>query len=203
MIIWLKKGIVLASLFIFLCPSAFAGFGVRGGMVMSWTGSDNVISEFDNSSMLWCFQGGISYRFLLTKTLSLQPEINFADKGLFYYSYVFRTEKTVHFDYLEFPVLLSFKKGRLGGFLGPFFAVLVHSTPLDDYNDWTFYHVKIRDMDAGIMIGFRYFVQSHWYIEARGDFGLVPVVSDLDELSYALPYKNQTLCLSLGFEFGH
>ena len=198
MIIWLKKGIVLAGLFIFLRPSVFAGFGVRGGMAMSWTSGNGIIQAFPSN--LWSFQGGISYRFILTKTLSLQPEMNFADKGLTYYSVNFRTNNTVHFDYLEFPVLLTLKAKRFDGFVGPFFAVLVHSTPLDENNDWTFYEVKLRDMDAGIMIGVRYFVHSHWYVEARGDFGLVPAVSVPD--ADVLPYKNKTLCFSLGFELG-
>jgi hypothetical protein len=197
----LKSSIVLVSLIIFLGPSVFAGIAVRGGMAMSISARNGVILAVDTSSVFWSFQGGISYRFSLTPALSLQPEVNLTIKGSHYYSMVCRTQKTVHFDYLEFPVLLNFKDMRFDVFMGPFLAVLINSTPLDGINDWTFQKVKLRGLDAGLVIGVRYFLQSPWYVEARLELGFIPAVVVLDETDLK-SYKNQTLCLSIGFGDG-
>jgi hypothetical protein len=195
----LRAWVVLAALIALLCPRASAAFGARGGVTMSWTSENGPIHEM--ASSLWAFQAGFSYRLPLTGLLSLQGEANLAMKGASYYSIDHRNEQAVHFDYLEFPVLLNASYGRFDVFGGPFVAILVHSTPLGWGNDWSYFNAKLRDVDLGVMVGLRYFVRSFWFVEARCGWGFVPTVS-LPDAPWVSPYRNQTVYLSVGFELG-
>jgi hypothetical protein len=192
----IRIGFGIVGLAIILCLPLVAGIGVKGGLSFSLGSGDSPIFE---SSGLWGFHLGISYRIPLGAGLSLQPEVNFAMKGATYYSVHTRNEDSARLNYVEIPFLLNVRLlGKIEAFGGPYAAVLVHSTPIDEMNAWTWPSSKVNKADAGIVLGARYLVLKALFIEGRWSQGFVRAVIDADNIKNN--HKDRVLSLSVGLQ---
>ena len=110
--------------------------GLKAGPMLSFAGEG---SSIYNASNLFGLKAGFFYAHRLSDVISLQPEVQFALTGARYYSSITRHEESVHFNYLEIPLLVNARiaSDRLELFAGPYAALLLSHTPLDETHVWT------------------------------------------------------------------
>jgi hypothetical protein len=130
--------------------------GIKVGPMLCISG-DQETSSIYNPSNLFGLKVGLFYARKISPVFTLQPEVHLALKGSGYYSVVTRHEESVHFNYLEIPLLVN---ARLAGdmlelFAGPYGAFLLSHTPLDEEHDWTWEENELKGYDFGACVGVR------------------------------------------------
>ncbi len=197
---------LLGSLWLWCSTALSADIGGRVGLVQSVAPRYHWPSPFDGVLFTVGLNGlvggqvALYYRFAATPRLSFQPELNFVMKGITYHTKT-GGDYGVRFNYLELPLLLNFHITRiLEVFGGPYVSTLVHSTSRSEI-DWLNRDCVLRDLDAGLSVGLRVFVQEGWFLEARWTHGLINVAYAPNNPDI-IPYKNRSLSVSLGFELG-
>ena len=168
--------------------------GIKAGPMLCIPGSQESSSIYNPSNLL-SFRLGVFYARRLSDVLTLQPEVHLALKGSKYYSAVTRHDETVHFNYLEFPLLVN---ARVAGevfelFAGPYAALLLSHTPIDDQHDWTWRENDLDTFDVGACLGARVWL-GDVSLEVQFERGLSNVLPFGDRSHY-----NTALVLQVGY----
>ena len=201
-----KKGnMVKRALAIFLATGFFTAaaplcaieFGAKAGASLSFVFEPN---EIYNASNLLGIKGGVFASFPLSGLFSWQPEINYVVRGGRYYSAHVRGTRSARFNYLEIPVLvnLSLKGKSISFFIGPYYGILLSSTPLDDEHDWCWKGYKLRRSDAGLVAGGRWRLKSV-FVELQYTHGLMNIMTDPNSSATLLDHKNHCAALLIGY----
>ena len=185
-------------------PLCAAEFGVKCGANLSFGfQSTNAVYNIEYGSSLFGVKAGFFAAFPLGKNFSLQPEINYAGRGVRYYSASQRGLEPARFHYLEIPLLanLAFKGKKLFFFIGPYYAILLGSTPVDSKHDWTWMENRLKNSDGGLIAGFRWRLQAV-FVELQYSLGLENVMDNSNPLSPFQPdHKNHCAALLIGYVF--
>ena len=177
--------ILLAVLFV---TGAAAGQdsagGIKAGPILCISGNQETSSIYNPSNLL-SLKLGLFYRRKFSPALTLQPEVQFALKGSGYYSAATRHEESVLFDYLEFPLLVN---AHVAGdvfevFAGPYVALLLSHTPLDEEHDWTWRENEIASHDVGACLGARVWL-GDLSLEVQFQRGFANILPDSDRGHY-------------------
>ena len=133
--------------------------GVEGGINLSSFNGDTVNSVYESRLG---FVGGGFLSLPLGSSLSLQPEVLYAQKGGKVNGFDYRL------DYVEIPILLDVKVlGPLGILLGPAFNAKVASTD----------GVVVDNTDVGVILGAQLNVAA-FLLSGRYEVGLTDLNSD-------------------------
>lgn len=181
---------------LFLCQNLGADWGIKAGPSLSLAGEKSAI--YDASSLL-AARFGLFFSFRMTDVLDLQPGVDFAMKGARYYDVNWRATLSTHFNYVEFPLLLSIQISprSLAVFGGPYMGILASSTKLDEEHRWTWRENKLKNTDWGATFGLRYRIKII-FIELQYSHGLKDIISNpgSDNLDV---HKNRSIALLVGF----
>jgi len=190
--IFLTIGILSAAV-----PLLAIEFGVKAGANLSFVFKPN---EIYNASNLLGIKGGVFASLPLGGLFSWQPEINYVVRGGRYYSAHVRGTRSARFNYLEIPVLvnLSLKGKSISFFIGPYYGILLSSTPLDDEHDWCWKGYKLKRSDAGLAAGFRWRLKSV-FVELQYTHGLMNLMTDPNSSATVLDHKNHCAALLIGY----
>ncbi len=199
----------ILRIFVFIFLSTFisetclrADFGIEVGSSLSFVGQN---SEILDGATLFTAKAGLFYSFAITKSLFLQPGINFAMKGGRSYNVLSRAYDRVHLNYIEIPVLLcySFLNEKFDVYLGPYVGFLISYTKNDDEIRWTWEENEIGNADVGFSNGARYHFIKWLFVEIQFNCGLAKIVRDPNPVSQSSPkaHRNRTLSLLLGLSF--
>jgi opacity protein-like surface antigen len=151
---------------------AAAGF-LGGASFSTLTGTDSSVSPKSSTG----FAGGFFVNFPVAKSLRLEPEILYINKGSGFEDEDF----TLNLNYIEIPVLLRYQFTEDGGpfaYVGPYvgFNVKCNSTvdtlavPCKDLG------VEAKtDFGGTIGVGYR---KEAWGFDIRYDFGFTDVITD-------------------------
>lgn len=170
--------------------------GIKAGPLLSFAMKDEKSSIF-NPSNIFGLKAGFFYTHKISDVISLQPEIQFALKGVHYYSASSRHYKPVRFSYLEVPFLVNAQivHETLELFVGSYAAFLLGHTPLDDTHEWTY--VKIKDLkrfDFGVCLGARF-----WWRNISLEIQLMRGFIDVLPDDYNRGHYNTTIALQIGY----
>jgi hypothetical protein len=167
--------------------------GVKAGLLLSFPENDEKSSIYNVPSGKFGPKAGLFYRLALSGVISLQPELQIALKGTRYYSASIRHTRSVHFYYLELPMLLNalVVPGKLEFFAGPYGALLLAYNP-SEKSDWTWEENELRDYDCGVCLGMRFW-RRDFSLELQFTRGFVDVLP-----SYQRGHHNMTIALQFG-----
>jgi len=154
-----------------------ASVGVKAGLSLTLAGQESAIYNPSTrivgrvGAFLDIFSGG---------PVSLRSGIDLAMKGTWFYSVNHRAKQTVELTYLQLPLLLNLRLIGTGidVFAGPFAGILIHSTDIDDDNDWTWEGNKVRGYDLGLSAGIRFQLVRIFFFELLFEKGLIDIVHD-------------------------
>jgi hypothetical protein len=168
--------------------------GVKAGVLLSFAESDDKSSIYNIPSEKLGPKAGLFYRLALSGVISLQPELQFALKGTRYYSASVRHTRSVHFYYLEIPIMLNAMAvpGMLEFFAGPYGALLLGCSP-SAKSDWTWEGNELKRFDLGACLGARFW-RRHFSLELQFARGLIDVLP-----SYQRSHHNMTIALQFGY----
>jgi hypothetical protein len=201
--VWMQRALALflaGGFFIAVAPLPAAEIGLKAGANLSFAGESSAIY---NAANLFGSQGGFFVSVPLGGLFSLDPGINYVMRGGRYYSVYSRSTHAARFHYLEIPLLLnlSLKKKLLSFFIGPYYGILLGSTPLDDEHDWSWKENKLKRSDAGVLGGVRLRLKS-FFVEMQCTLGLVNVITNPNEADIYQPqHKNRCIALLIGYVF--
>jgi len=185
----MKINIAVLLLTVIAAPCLFAdGLGIKAGInVSDLTNLENQYIEMGKKSGLAV---GLFYRFDLTDSFSLQPEMLYTRKGVGDSGVTQGNEWSLDFniDYLEFPLLVKYRfttSGRLEPnlFAGPYMAIKLSAQTKVTLNEESVSEdvEDISSTDFGIIIGagldFELWT-GHLVLDARYGLGLVDVSSE-------------------------
>jgi hypothetical protein len=196
----MRKNLIVSFLAVIVilifCRNLGADWGIKAGPSLSLAGEKSAI--YDASSLL-AARFGLFFSFSMTNVLDLQPGVDFAMKGARYYDVNWRATLSTHFNYVEFPLLLSIQifPRSLAVFGGPYLGILVSSTKLDEEHMWTWRENKLKSTDYGVTFGARYKFKVI-FIELQYNHGLMDIINNpgSDDLDV---HKNRTIALLVGF----
>jgi hypothetical protein len=168
--------------------------GIKAGPMLCIPGSQESSSIYNPSNLL-SLRFGFFYAQRVNDVLTLQPEVHLALKGSKYYSVVTRHDETARFNYLEFPLLVNARVpgGVFEVFAGPYAALLLSHTPIDDQHDWTWRENDLDAFDIGASLGARVWL-GDLSLEVRFERGLSNVLPFGDRSHY-----NMALSLQVGY----
>ena len=191
--------IILASLIVAVGAAAgqesTAGF--KAGPMLSFAGEGSTIY---NASNLIGLKAGFFYAHRLSDVISLQPEVQFALKGAGYYSNITRHEESVHFNYLEVSLLVNARvaSNRLEFFAGPYAALLLSHTPLDETHVWTWRENELKGHDFGACLGARFWWRD-FSLELQFMRGFVNVLPEIYLGEVTLGHYNTAVAVQIGY----
>ena len=190
--------------FIAAAPLPGFEFGVKAGASLSFPfESTNAIHNIDIAKSLLGIKGGFFASLPLGGLFSLQPGINYTVRGARYYSAAHRSLEPVRFHYLEIPLLvnLSLKSKSISFFIGPYYGILLGSTPVDASHDWTWEENKLKHSDFGLVAGGRWHYHS-FFIELQYTFGLENVMFNANGVDpYQPVLRHHCAALLIGYIF--
>jgi hypothetical protein len=168
--------------------------GVKAGLLLSFAENDEKSSIYNTPSDKFGPKAGFFYRLALPGVISLQPELQFALKGTRYYSASIRHTRSVHFYYLEVPILVNAMAipGMLEFFAGPYGALLLGYSP-SAKSDWTWKENDLKTLDSGACLGVRFW-RRDFSLELQFTRGLIDVLP-----SYERGHHNMTVALQIGY----
>jgi len=171
--------------------------GIKVGPILSLAGEGSMINDASN---LLSLRGGLFYRRKISSVLSIQPEIQVALKGARYYSVYWRSTESVHFNYLEIPVLLNawLVGDTLEIFAGPYGALLLGKPPLDAAHDWTWRENELESYDFGACLGARIWWRN-FSLELQFSRGFVNVLPQIDVPESEAGHFNTAFALLVGY----
>jgi hypothetical protein len=174
-------------------------FGVKAGASLSFAGQASAIY---NASNLLGAKGGVFVALPLGDFFFVEPGVLYVLRGGRYYSATARTTQSARFHYLEVPVLLgmSIMKKRLSFCAGPYYGLLLGSTPLDAEHSWTWKDFELRRSDFGVAAGLRLRLGA-FLVEMQSTLGLVNVMTDPSSDLSQPEHHNRCLALLFGFVF--
>jgi hypothetical protein len=211
------KYIILALLVItmsFGLVYAQSVFGIKGGMNISRIAGPDAVGSSDSHLG---FHMGALIQYNLMKSLVLQPELLYTEKG---YNYKYSEEFTnidysVHnsFDYIEVPVLIKLNVAvediQFQPYLGPAVSYLINGkqkeklsmvdsgTTVTHENDVA---DQINKLAFGFAVGAEFVIQKRFIFGGRYNFGLSNVYKDnLD--GQGPDVQNGVFMVSLGYLF--
>ena len=218
----MKKNILTVSIMLMMAPLFAQTFVPRLGITFSSSSFEPIsYSEKNSESLKLGFTGGIGYEIWLSDLLSVQPEINFIQKGQkredvsYPDGYEYKTNTEYKYNYLEVPVLVKAKFGGQTKFYvsaGPSVGIglggkytqtsTFGGLPESDLKG----DVKFKDkpenydgtdvyvdnkLDVGIQMGVGAILFNKVIIDARYGLGLTDLYDDVDS-------KNNVLQFSVG-----
>jgi hypothetical protein len=186
--------------------------GIRAGISLGTaTGSDAEVSD-GNKKMRFGFGFGGFMAFGVAKSLTLQPELLYLQKGVKYEQIGGPIKVTFKLDYLEIPVLLKFtpelEKSKIAPalFVGPYLGLRMSAKEKveatggslegdvkDLYNSTDF------GMTFGGGLGYK-MAKGEMFFDARYDLGLSKV-QKADSDGYQSNVKSGTFMVLLGYKF--
>ncbi len=169
--------------------------GIKAGPLLSFAVEDEK-SSISTPSNIFGLKAGFFYTHKISDIISLQPEIQFALKGVHYYSVSSRHYKPVRFSYLEVPFLVNARVVReiLELFVGPYAALLLGHTPLDDTHKWTYVNTEdLKRFDFGVCLGARF-----WWRDISLEIRLMRGFIDVLPADYNRGHYNTTIALQIG-----
>lgn len=171
-----------------------ASAGVKAGLLLSFAESDETSSIYNIPSEKFGPKAGLFYRLALSGVFSFQPELQIAIKGTHYYSASIRHTRSVHFYYLEVPIMLNAMvvPGVLELFVGPYGAILLDYRPADK-SDWTWEENELKKFDGGACLGVRFW-RRDFSLELRLTRGFIDVLP-----SYQRGHHNMAIALQFGY----
>jgi len=168
--------------------------GVKAGLLLSFAENDEKSSIYNMPTAKFGPKAGIFYRLALSSVISIQPELQFALKGTHYYSVSIRNTRSVHFYYLEVPIMLNAMVIHkvLEIFAGPYGAILLGYNP-SDKSDWTWEENELKDDDYGVCLGIRFW-RRDFSLELQFARGFTDVLPSFDR-----GHHNMTIALQFGY----
>lgn len=186
--------------------------GLRGGLNMADFGGSRIVDSDSRTG----FTVGAFASIPLSVALSIQPEVNFSQRGARSAAYdydafpqdgdappigVYLSEKTRH-DYLQLPLLLKLSPSIADAFVRPVFFIgpaVAFLLDVENVND-TDYEEYLNSTDFGVIIGGGVEL-GNLSIDARYNLGLTAV-----EREYAASFgnvrgavKNRAFTVTAGF----
>lgn len=192
---------ILFAVLIAAGPLAGQGWegGIKAAALLSFTGDKDTSSIYDLSENFIGFDVGLFYARKFFSYFSVQAEVNLARKGV-YCSPRSQPLYAIHFNYLEFPLLLNVRiaRGVLEISVGPYAALLVSHNPVKDTHVyWTRPENELKNYDLGACFGSRVWL-GDWSIELRFSPGFVNILPD-----YHYPerfgHRNTVLAVQVGY----
>jgi hypothetical protein len=189
-----------ALLGITLPASAQVSIGLKAGLNTSfWTGTDA-----DNTDPRLGFSGGATLRYDATRSLALQTEVLYSQKGVALGS-TSLADFSVRQDYVEIPVLARVavpvsRFADAGIYVGPSFGIPVSAKLVGSGNNGSASQDADANTDIGITLGADYF-SGPFGVDLRYTSGLtdpldnVPVLGNPD-------VRNQAFTASFVYRFG-
>lgn len=152
-------------------------YGVRAGLNISNLNFENDIS-FENKHRNSFFIGFLA-DIMLSKTISLMPELQFSAEGA--------NQEPLHLDYIQAPILLRFKlSNKLHAGIGPQVGLKVHKE--DD---------MVNNMAYSGVGGLEYRINYAIFIDARYTYGFRNVFND----NIGISAKNTNVQIGVGYKF--
>ena len=188
--------LLVAGFIAMVAPLPAVEFGMKAGANLSFAFRPN---EIYNASLLLGVKGGVFASFALGGHFSWQPEISYVVRGGSYYSVQHRATLSARFNYLEIPLRLnlSLKGKAISFFIGPYYGILLSSTPLDDEHDWTWEENRLKHSDAGLVAGGRWRLKS-LFVELQYTHGLMNIMTNPNPAD-APNHKNHCAALLIGY----
>ncbi len=175
-------------------------YGVKAGANFS-TQSD-LGNIFDNDEIRTGFNAGVYGNYSLSKSFSLQPELNYEQKGSD------NGETTSKLDYLTIPVLANYSLGETRNsalnfrvYAGPYAGILLNSeveSNVEGISQEIDMDDQTENAEFGMMGGFivKYPINKQSiFLDVRFALGLTSYDKNDSDL------RNKTVGINLGFEF--
>lgn len=200
----MKKSLLLViGMLLYLSASSFAQdrYGIKGGLAIAkqkW--SEGGLSYTSDARTGGVF--GAFFKFQVSESFAIQPELLYVMKGAKASSEVFGGEfdsdVTFKHDYLSIPIIAKVYFGGFNIQAGPSFDILVSSKIASGSME-----VDVKDsfkgLDLGLALGLGYDFSNGMMIEGRYVLGLSNMADDYDFGDMKM--TNNCFLFTLGFAF--
>ncbi|MCP4218149.1 MAG: PorT family protein [bacterium] len=192
-------------------PKLSAEVGVKGGMNLSTLNIKDMPINLDVKNKP-AFQLGAFFAVPVSKTIAIQPEVYFAQRGAKGNNLDENSSGKWKLGYVEVPVLLKVTlplSEKLKPFLiaGPYAAIKIGAKEIDDALEGDLDIAdQIKTFDYGLVFGAGVSIgvgSGSIILEGRFSMGLANIVDQVDvspDLSQ-LSAKNRSFCFMLGYAF--
>jgi hypothetical protein len=165
----MKTLVLILSLSVcYLTSLAQVSFGVIGGLNLTKTVYNDLPIGFTSANEPSWVSGlhvGVFGQVKLSEKLSVVPELQFSQKGYEVTYSVTNVSSSVRINYLELPILLSYRIKAISVDLGPSISYRLSSTLADTY----------KDFDFGLAGGLRVYVTEKFFVTGRFYYGLAGI----------------------------
>lgn len=143
-------------------------FGVKGGLNLTKTIYNNLPIGFtSDNEPVWTsgLHVGVYGQVKLSENLSLIPELQFSQRGYKVTYASTNVSSSIRINYLELPLLLSYRIKPIGIEFGPNISYKLSSTLANAY----------KDFDFGLEGGLRAYLSEKVFITARYYYGIATI----------------------------
>jgi hypothetical protein len=193
-------------------------FGIKAGISLATTAGDSLTSYFDNMNNKSRFgmAGGVFFAFTPVKSITIQPELLYVQKGTKLEAISGTGKMTAKVDYLEIPVLCKFtpqlQNSKIAPtiFAGPFLGLrmtgkLKGEEWIDDgLNGELDIKDSLKSTDFGITfgggLGYK-LAKGELFFDLRYDLGLSKIVKQETFHNGDFDTKTSALLVFIGYKF--
>ncbi|MBN2070032.1 MAG: PorT family protein [Candidatus Krumholzibacteriota bacterium] len=195
----MKRLIIAVALIALLSGTALAEgmtFGVKAGVNLANLTGDDI----DDVKMKLCFGGGVFMNYMMTESISLQPELLFMMKGT---KADIDDDAGIKLSYIDIPILAKFAVPMEGAFAPCFFAgpyIGFNMSAKEYYEDDEEDLDDVKAMDFGLVFGggFEYAMgEGAMTFDVRYALGL----TTLDDSDAEMDVKNTGIMFLVGYAF--